>query len=308
MPQDSHEIFAALSDAEKKALLPADSVAEYLKDGRPAAKDDPKECVVDGKYVRPLRDYDVLFRADQEKRILLTDSTVAATWDKNLVARGARLGSEAGRRLHQGHRRRQGRAGRGRPLSASWWPTISPSSKRRSRKCGRPSSRSSKRTRPRPAKSPSCSWRPPSGSTGAPVPWPSPVRRSNSGVGIYDRDYYRQVQRPGFSSYAPRNVVVTLIAVNVAVWLIDGFFCPNVAGQGWLADNMGVHVVRPARPRGHEGHAHSSVALVAVSDRRVRPFAHGLRAYSRQYDRAVLLRTRESRKPTDRRSSSGCTW
>ena len=85
MPQDSHEIFAALSDAEKKALLPADSVAEYLKDGQPAAKDDPKECVVDGKYVRPLRDYDVLFRADQEKRILLTDSIDAATRDKKLA-------------------------------------------------------------------------------------------------------------------------------------------------------------------------------------------------------------------------------
>jgi hypothetical protein len=85
MPQDSHEIFAARSDAEKKAILPADSVAEYLKDGQPAAKDDPKECVVDGKYVRPLRDYDVLFLADQEKRILLTDSIDAATRDKKLV-------------------------------------------------------------------------------------------------------------------------------------------------------------------------------------------------------------------------------
>ncbi len=91
MPQDSHEIFAGLSDAEKKALLPADSVAEYLKDGRPAAKDDPKQCVVDGKYVRPLRDYDVQFRADQEKRILLTDSIDAATRDKKLVQEAVAL-------------------------------------------------------------------------------------------------------------------------------------------------------------------------------------------------------------------------
>ncbi len=90
MPQDSHDIFAdpmfaGLSDAEKKAILPADSVAQYLKDGQPAAKDDPKQSVVEGKYVRPLRDYDVLFRADQEKEILLTDAIDAAGRDKKLV-------------------------------------------------------------------------------------------------------------------------------------------------------------------------------------------------------------------------------
>jgi hypothetical protein len=85
MPQDNREIFASFSDAEKKAILPAGSVAEYIKDGKPAAKDDPKEFVVNGKYVRPLRDYEVLFHAEQEKRILLIDSIDAATRDKKLV-------------------------------------------------------------------------------------------------------------------------------------------------------------------------------------------------------------------------------
>ncbi|MEN6458378.1 MAG: hypothetical protein ABFC63_05560 [Thermoguttaceae bacterium] len=85
IPQDNHEIFAGLSDAEKKALLPADSVAQYLKDGKPASKEDPKENVVDGKYVRPLHDYGVLFRAAQEKHILLTDAIDAAGRDKSLV-------------------------------------------------------------------------------------------------------------------------------------------------------------------------------------------------------------------------------
>ncbi len=56
-------------------------------------------------------------------------------------------------------------------------------------------------------------------------------------MGIYDRDYYRRVQRPGLSSYAPRNVVVTLIAINVAVWLADGLILPG------LAKSMGVHVL-----------------------------------------------------------------
>jgi membrane associated rhomboid family serine protease len=62
-------------------------------------------------------------------------------------------------------------------------------------------------------------------------------------VGIYDRDYYRQVQRPGFSSYAPRNIVVALIAINVAVWLFDGLILSDTSlGQDWLVNTMGVHV------------------------------------------------------------------
>ena len=47
LPSDNHEIFAGMSDAQKKALLPMLSPAslqEYLKDGQPAAKDDPKEA------------------------------------------------------------------------------------------------------------------------------------------------------------------------------------------------------------------------------------------------------------------------
>ena len=40
-------------------------------------------------------------------------------------------------------------------------------------------------------------------------------------VGIYDREYYREQQRPGFSLYLPRTVVGALIAINVAVWLAD---------------------------------------------------------------------------------------
>jgi len=47
-------------------------------------------------------------------------------------------------------------------------------------------------------------------------------------VGIYDRDYYRD-DRPGLSLGAPRSAVVTLIVINIAVYLVDQLFYP-VAG------------------------------------------------------------------------------
>ncbi|MCE5268097.1 MAG: rhomboid family intramembrane serine protease [Planctomycetaceae bacterium] len=57
-------------------------------------------------------------------------------------------------------------------------------------------------------------------------------------MGLYDRPYYRQSQRPGFSSFGGRSVVVTLIAINVAVWLVDA-----IMFDGHLSDYMGVHVM-----------------------------------------------------------------
>jgi hypothetical protein len=74
MPRDNHEIFASLSEADKQAMLPAESLPEYLNDR-----------VVDGKYVRALRDYDVLLDAEQAQRILLRDSIEAAREDKRLM-------------------------------------------------------------------------------------------------------------------------------------------------------------------------------------------------------------------------------
>ena len=66
-------------------MLPVESVKDYLKDGKPAEKDDPKECVVDGKYVRPLFDYGIMFNDEYEKRMLLGDTIVALQQDKQLV-------------------------------------------------------------------------------------------------------------------------------------------------------------------------------------------------------------------------------
>jgi hypothetical protein len=85
LPRDNHEIFASLSDDEKKKLLPADSLRDYLKDGKPAEKDDPKDCVVDGNYVRPLYDYGILFNDEHENRMLLGDAIFTLQQDRQLV-------------------------------------------------------------------------------------------------------------------------------------------------------------------------------------------------------------------------------
>ncbi len=71
-------------------------------------------------------------------------------------------------------------------------------------------------------------------------------------MGIYDRDYFRQPQRSGFSAHLPRTVVGTLIAINVAVWIIDLFSPETVVApnghalQRWLSDVLAVHVGPPA--------------------------------------------------------------
>ena len=73
-------------------------------------------------------------------------------------------------------------------------------------------------------------------------------------MGIYDRDYYRQEQRLGPSLHAPRTVVGAIIAVNVALWIVD-FFTPATAVTRngtvvahWLSDHSATHVTRsPSR-------------------------------------------------------------
>jgi hypothetical protein len=85
LPQDNHETFAAMSEEQKKAMIPAESLPQYLKDGKPASPDDPKECVEDGKYVRPLNDYRILLGAVRDKYMLLSDALVLSMKDKKLV-------------------------------------------------------------------------------------------------------------------------------------------------------------------------------------------------------------------------------
>ena len=85
MPRDNHDVMASLSEDEKKAMLPAESQPEFLRDGQSATKDGPQQQVIDGKYVRPLRDYLVLFSADHAEKTLLTDRIAATTYDNKLV-------------------------------------------------------------------------------------------------------------------------------------------------------------------------------------------------------------------------------
>ncbi len=82
MPIDKHETFAGLKREELKALLPADSLREYEKDGGPAEKGDAKKDkpwrVQNGKYVRRLRDYAASFEHFRTVRARFDDLCEAA--------------------------------------------------------------------------------------------------------------------------------------------------------------------------------------------------------------------------------------
>ena len=81
MPLDSHDILADLDDDEKRAGLPESTVDEYIKDGQPAESGDPEELTVDGKYVRRLRNFDVLFREFKNRCRTLADQFAVVTRD-----------------------------------------------------------------------------------------------------------------------------------------------------------------------------------------------------------------------------------
>jgi hypothetical protein len=85
MPHDHHEVFAGLSEEDKKAILPPEAVLEYLKDGTSAEASDPKEHVVDDKYVRPLRDYLHLFNTNRTNWIDMVDLYEATNRDKAMI-------------------------------------------------------------------------------------------------------------------------------------------------------------------------------------------------------------------------------
>jgi len=68
MPRDNHDIFASLSDAEKKAMLPASVLPEYRKEES-----------------RPLNDYQILFDAGRTQRTLLLDKIDYAQRDAKLL-------------------------------------------------------------------------------------------------------------------------------------------------------------------------------------------------------------------------------
>lgn len=86
LPHDNHEIFASQSEEQLKKNLPVKTVLEYLKDGKPAEPADPKDCVQDDKYVRQLRDYEILFSAERKKALHLRQSLVLLERDNKQLA------------------------------------------------------------------------------------------------------------------------------------------------------------------------------------------------------------------------------
>jgi len=63
-------------------------------------------------------------------------------------------------------------------------------------------------------------------------------------MGIYDRDYYRQ-QRPSSSLGVPRTAVVTLIAINAALYLANGLLTSK---NNQITDVLAAHGDTLARP------------------------------------------------------------
>ncbi len=81
MPIDDPEIFASLEEDELRQLLPESSVATYIRHGEEAQPDDPEDQVKDGKFVRQLRDYDVLLKEYHYQESVLSDLIAGATGD-----------------------------------------------------------------------------------------------------------------------------------------------------------------------------------------------------------------------------------
>jgi hypothetical protein len=85
MPADRRDVFAELTEDDKRALLPDVTVSEYVRDGGKADANDPPENKVDGNYVRLLRDYRQLFKICHAERILWLDSIESVTRDATYV-------------------------------------------------------------------------------------------------------------------------------------------------------------------------------------------------------------------------------
>jgi membrane associated rhomboid family serine protease len=62
-------------------------------------------------------------------------------------------------------------------------------------------------------------------------------------MGLYDRAYYRDDDRPGMVSGGPRSVVTNLILVNVAIFVVDAFLV-----KGKLGDLLAVRADTLVRP------------------------------------------------------------
>jgi hypothetical protein len=89
LSQDNHEAIAPLTDEQKRAILPADTVDEFIKDGKPADEKDPKELVDgNGNYVRRLRDYGLMFNYARRQNTILYDEIESVKRDRSYIEDG----------------------------------------------------------------------------------------------------------------------------------------------------------------------------------------------------------------------------
>ncbi|HOM17989.1 MAG TPA: hypothetical protein PLQ00_11715 [Thermoguttaceae bacterium] len=84
LPMDRHDLFEGLSEQDLKAMMPS-AYQEILRHGQPAKADDPPECVVDGKYQRPLIDFALALNHAHIRRSQLIDLKKAAERDKEMI-------------------------------------------------------------------------------------------------------------------------------------------------------------------------------------------------------------------------------
>ncbi len=91
MPSDRHLVDLFGNDKEALAAwlqgLPPNVADEYARDGQTAGPDDPRDHVLNGKYVRQLRDYEVYFHELHGQIFKLKDDIAVATTDKAIAER-----------------------------------------------------------------------------------------------------------------------------------------------------------------------------------------------------------------------------
>jgi len=85
LPMDSYDLFEGLSEEQLRAMMPESDWRAILKHGKPAEPDDPPDCVVDGKYQRPLTDFTLALNYAHRRRSELVDLKKAADREKATV-------------------------------------------------------------------------------------------------------------------------------------------------------------------------------------------------------------------------------
>jgi len=86
MPIDRHDVFAKMDPAALEKALPAESLKEYQKDGKPAEANDPPERKNGDNYERQLHDYGLIFHEMGREITVEIDLVEAAKKDAASLA------------------------------------------------------------------------------------------------------------------------------------------------------------------------------------------------------------------------------